>query len=109
MKDTFEQDLKKYLNENGINEVGTDKKELLKLLSKLVERRKADLDWTDMKYSYGQSGLTPEEYGTAVKNLQLSIFKGNYFLANVRAEVKQENKKNRINKIKTLFKVKKNS
>lgn len=104
MGSSFEERLEDYLRKNGIEEIPSNKKEVLKLLNKIVYESKVDIDYTDMLHSNNNDKLNDEEYVRAIRNLEINLTNAQYYLSNVRGIIKEEKRLKRKEAIKKLFK-----
>ncbi len=104
MEKEFEENLEKYLKENGVKEVPSTNKEKLEILKKIVFNSKVDIDIADLKNSNNrEKGITDNTYVDKIQNLEVNVYNGLYYISNVRGIVREERKLERKAKIKKFF------
>ena len=104
MQKEFEEDLEKYLRDNGVRIIRGSNKEKLELLKKIVFNSKIDIDIIDLKNNNNrENGIIDNSYLDEVQNLEVNVYNGLYYISNVRGIVREEKKLERKAKIKKFF------
>lgn len=104
MQKEFEEDLEKYLRDNGVRIIPGSNKEKLELLKKIVFNSKIDIDIIDLKNNNNrENGIIDNSYLDEVQNLEVNVYNGLYYISNVRGIVREEKKLERKAKIKKFF------
>ncbi len=107
MEKEFEEKLVEYLKKNGINDIPTTNKEILKTLKNIVYNERVNIDCADLRHNSNvKSGIDDIGYIDNVQNLEINVQNGLYYIANVGAVVREERKLERIAKFKKILKIK---
>lgn len=98
-----------FLKKNGVKELPDSNKEKLKMLRQITYNEKVNVDCLEIAYEKNKGTdkeISTDEYLDLTHRLEINSHNASYLAANLKLVVKEEQRLERIAKIKTLFRKK---
>ena len=108
MEKNFEEALVEYLKKNGAKEIPADNKGKLEMLKNIVFNEKTNLDIIDIRNAKAkeEGSANSNEYLGRITNIHINIHNALYYIANIKAIIKEDKKLKRKAAIKKIFRIK---
>ena len=103
----FYEKLDEFLKKNGVRELPSSNKEKLKILRQITYNEKVNVDCLELAYQKNKGtdkAIPLDEYLDLTHRLEINSHIASYLAANLKMVVKEEQRLERLAKIKTLFK-----